>query len=65
MLQTKVVLKKISYKKLRGQISLFTLGVELKGSIDLPFLKYYNAQEWECIFTIGLNTLKYIDYIKK
>ncbi len=53
MLQTKVVLNEISYKKLSGQISLSTLEVELKASTDLPFLKYYNAQEWECIFTLG------------
>ncbi len=59
MLQTKVVLNEIR------QISLSTLKVELKGFIDLPFLKYYNAQEWECIFTSRLNTPKDIDYIEK
>ncbi len=28
-------------------------------------LKYYNAQEWECIFTLELNIAKDIDYIEK
>ncbi len=65
MLQTKAVLNEISYKKLSGQICLSTLEVELKGSTDLLFLKYYYAQEWECIFTLGLNTPKDIDYIEK
>ncbi len=53
MFQTKVVLNEISYKKLCGQISISTLEVELKYFIDLSFFKYYNAQEWECIFTYG------------
>ncbi len=63
--QTKVVHNEISYKKLNGQISVSTVEVELKSSTDFPFLKYYNAQEWECIFTLGLNTPKDIDYIEK
>ncbi len=28
-------------------------------------LKYYNAQKWECIFILELNTAKDIDYIDK
>ncbi len=52
-------------QKTLWQISLSTLEVELKGFTDLPFFKYYNAQEWECIFTLGQNTLKDIDYIEK
>ncbi len=39
--------------------------MELEGSKDLPFLKYYNGQEWESRFTLALNTVKNIDYIKK
>ncbi len=39
--------------------------MELEDTKDLPFLKYYNAQEWECIFTLGLNTAKDTDYIEK
>ncbi len=45
MLHPKGVLNEIADKKLDGQISLSTLEVELKGSTDLPFLKYYNMQE--------------------
>ncbi len=40
MLQTEFVLNEISNKKLSGQVSLSTLEVKLKGSIDLPFLKH-------------------------
>ncbi len=36
--------------------------VELGASKDLPFLKYYNALEWES--TSGLNAAKNIDYRK-
>ncbi len=40
-------------------------GVELEGSKDLPFLKYFNGQEWENRSTLALNTAKNIDYIEK
>ncbi len=64
ILQTKVIHNLISPKKLSERIFLFTLEVELEGSKDLPFLKYYNAQEWESAFTLW-NTAKDIDYIEK
>ncbi len=34
-------------------------------SQKFAILKYYNAQEWECIFTLEMNTAKDIDYIEK
>ncbi len=61
----KLSIIKFPTKNLRERIPLSTLDVELKGSKDLPFLKYYNAQERECIFTRGLNNAKDTDYIKK
>ncbi len=48
-----------------GRISPSTPEVELESFTDLSFLKYYNAQEWECIFNLGLKTAKDIDYIEK
>ncbi len=36
-----------------------------QNSKDLPFLKYYNAQERGRIFTLMLNTAKDTDYIEK
>ncbi len=42
--------KLIISKKCFKQKSLPTLGVGSKG---LPFLKYYNALEWENRFTLG------------
>ncbi len=44
---------------------LYLPGVELEGSKDLLFLKYYNGRKWECRFTLTLNTAKNIDYIEK
>ncbi len=38
---------------------------EVKGLQRFAILKYYNAQEWECIFTLELNAAKDIDYIEK
>ncbi len=38
--------------------------MELEGSKDLAFLKYYHRQEWESRFTLALNTAKNIDYIE-
>ncbi len=37
----------------------------LKGFKDALRLKYYNTLEWESRFTLGLNTAKNVDYIKK
>ncbi len=48
-------------KKNSGCISLSTLEVELEMFKDLSFLKYHNAQEWECIFTVGLKTAEDIE----
>ncbi len=45
-------------------MSLSAPEVELEGSKNLPFLKYYNAEEWESVFTLG-NTAKDTDYTKK
>ncbi len=39
--------------------------MEQEGSKDLPFLKYYNGQEWESRLTLALNTAKNIDHIEK
>ncbi len=36
-----------------------------QGLQRLPFLKYYNVLEWENRFTLGLNTAKNANYIKK
>ncbi len=36
-----------------------------KGLQRLPFMKFYNVLEEKCKFTIGLNTVKNIDHIKK
>ncbi len=52
-------------QKNSGRISPSTPEVELGSFKDLSFLKYYNAQEWECIFIVGLKTAKDIDYIEK
>ncbi len=51
-------------KKLCECISLSILGVELEGSKELPFLKYYNGQEWESRFTLALNTAKILIILK-
>ncbi len=51
MLWTKVAQNWISYKKLGGCVSLSIPGVEVGGSNDLPFLKYYNGQKWESRFS--------------
>ncbi len=36
-----------------------------RGLQRFAILKYYNAQEWECTFTLELNTVKDTDYIEK
>ncbi len=36
-----------------------------RGLQRFVILKYYNAQEWECIFTLELNTAKNIDNIER
>ncbi len=38
---------KFPTKKVGVHISLSPPGVELEGSKELPFLKYYNTKEWE------------------
>ncbi len=52
-------------KKTQGtHISIYLRSGALEDPKDLPFLRY-NAQEWEYILTLGLNTAKDIDYIEK
>ncbi len=36
-----------------------------RGLQRLPFLKYFNALEWECTFTLGLNATENAKDIKK
>ncbi len=36
-----------------------------RGFQRFAILKYYNEQIWEYIFTLGLKTVKDIDYIEK
>ncbi len=65
MLRTKVAQNWISYKKLGGRTSLSTPEMELEGSKDLPFLRYYDGHKWESRFTLALNAAKNIDYTEK
>ncbi len=32
--------------------------------IKRSYLKYYNGMEWECMYTLGINTVKNMQYIK-
>ncbi len=53
---------KFPKKNLAGCIFLSLSRVELRGSKNLPFFKYYNALEWEKNFNIIPET-SYSDYI--
>ncbi len=52
---------KFPKNKLSGSTPLSTPGMELVGSKELLFLRYYNALEWENKFTLGLKATKNID----
>ncbi len=44
-------------------ISVFLL-MELDGSEDLPFFKYYNTVDWKSRFALGVNAAKNTNYIE-
>ncbi len=46
-------------------MSLLPFKMEIRASKNVPFLKYFNALEWESRFTLGPNATKNIKDIKK